>query len=357
MQIDISPKTELWLKEGLISLAILAGFFIIAKLVKYFLAKWVYRITKHTETELDDKIVEAARGPVFFIILLSGLYLALDNLPFPLKIKTISDGIIYIFGVGVGLLLAYRVVNVFLEWYTQSITKKTESQLGKEFLPLIEKIVFIFIFLTGLIIVLKHFNYDILSLITALGVTSLAIGLAAKDTLANMISGFTLMLDRPFRVGDRVQLASGEIGDVVEIGLRSTRIKTLDSNVLVVPNTELVNTKVINQCYPDKTIRGRIKIGIAYRSDIDKAKQVMLDIARSHKQVLKEPVPFVLFTEFGDSALILLMFYWVYNCFDLFVIQDEINSQIKKRFEQEGIEIPYPVRTVYVKEDRLKVKG
>ena len=213
---------------------------------------------------------------------------------------------------------------------------------------IIEKIVFIFIFLTGLIIVLKHFNYDILSLVTALGVTSLAIGLAAKDTLANMISGFTLMLDRPFRVGDRVQLASGEIGDVVEIGLRSTRIKTLDSNVLVVPNTELVNTKVINQCYPDKTIRGRIKIGIAYRSDIDKAKQVMLDIARFHKQVLKEPVPFVQFTEFGDSALILLMFYWVYNCFDLFVIQDEINSQIKKRFEQEGIEIPYPVRTVYV---------
>ncbi|HCY19418.1 MAG TPA: hypothetical protein DHU69_06640 [Deltaproteobacteria bacterium] len=133
MQIDISPKTELWLKEGLISLAILAGFFIIAKLVKYFLAKWVYRITKHTETELDDKIVETARGPVYYIILLSGLYLGLDNLPLTLKIKTIGDGIIYIFGVGVGLLLAYRVVNVFLEWYTQSVTKKTESQLEKNF--------------------------------------------------------------------------------------------------------------------------------------------------------------------------------------------------------------------------------
>ena len=133
MQIDIIPKTELWLKEGLISLAILAGFFIIAKLVKYFLAKWVYRITKHTETELDDKIVETARGPVYYIILLSGLYLGLDNLPLTLKIKTIGDGIIYIFGVGVGLLLAYRVVNVFLEWYTQSVTKKTESQLEKNF--------------------------------------------------------------------------------------------------------------------------------------------------------------------------------------------------------------------------------
>ncbi len=353
MQIDISKDTELWLKESLISLAILVGFWLAAKVVQYSFARWVSVFTKHTETELDDKIVEAAKGPIYYIIILSGAYLAISNLPLPQRLKAIGDGIVYVLGVGIGVIMVYRVVNVFLEWYTHNVTKKTDSQLEKEFLPLIEKLVFIFIFITGLIIVLKHFNYDILSLVTALGVTSLAIGLAAKDTLANMISGFTLMLDRPFRVGDRVQLTSGEIGDVLEIGLRSTKIKTMESNVLIVPNTELVNTKVINQCYPDKTIRGRVKIGIAYNSDMDKAKKVILDIAMSHARVLKIPAPMVLFTEFGDSTLILQMLYWVENCFDLFPIQDEINSQIKKRFEQEGIEIPYPTRTVYVKEGKL----
>src|SRR3990170_7935615 len=109
--------------------------------------------------------------------------------------------------------------------------KKDREPTGKEFLPLIEKLIFIFIFITGLIIVLKHFDYDILSLVTALGVTSLAIGLAAKDTLANMISGFTLMIDRPFRIGDRIQLASGQWGDVVDIGLRSTKMQTGDNTL------------------------------------------------------------------------------------------------------------------------------
>lgn len=353
MQIDISPKTELWLKESLISLAILGGFWLAAKFIQYSLARWVSVFTKHTETELDDKIVEAVKRPTYYIILLSGIYLAISNLPLPPKVKAIGDGIVYVLGVGIAVMMVYRIVNVFLEWYTHNITKKTDSQLEKEFLPLIEKLIFIFIFITGLIIVLKHFDYDILSLVTALGVTSLAIGLAAKDTLANMISGFTLMIDRPFRVGDRVQLVSGEVGDVVEIGLRSTKIKTMDSNALVVPNTELVNTKVINQCYPDKTIRGRVKVGIACDSDVDKAKKIMLDIAAYNKKVLNNPAPIVLFTEFGDSALILQMFYWIENCFDLFIIQDEINSQLKKMFEQEGIEIAYPVKTIYVKEGKL----
>lgn len=352
MNLDITPKTELWLKESLISLAILAGFYLAAKFVRYFLLNLVLKFTKHTETELDDKLVEGAKGPVYYIIILAGFSLAIENLPLAQRLKSIGDGIVYVLGVGVAVFMVNRIVDALLEWYARNAARKTESQIEKEFLPLIEKVIFIFILITGLIIVLKHFDYDILSLVTALGVTSLAIGLAAKDTLANMISGFTLMLDRPFRVGDRVQLVSGEIGDVAEIELRSTRIKTLDGNVLVVPNTELVNTKVTNQCYPDKTMRCRVRVGIAYKSDIDKAKAVMLELANSHEHVVKSPAPQVLFTEFGESALILQMFFYVHDCFDQFIIQDEINVGIKKRFDAEGIEVPYPARTVYLKEGK-----
>ncbi|MDP2681735.1 MAG: mechanosensitive ion channel [Deltaproteobacteria bacterium] len=352
MGININKNTELWLKEGLISLAILLGFWVFAKFARYFFARWVSVFTKHTETELDDKIVEAVKGPILYIILLFGFSLALDNLPLHAKLKSIGDGIVFVLGVAIALFMAYKVVNVILEWYTHNAQKKTESQLEKEFLPLIEKIVFIFIFITGLIIVLKHFNYDVLSLITALGVTSFAIGLAAKDTLANMISGFTLMIDRPFRVGDRVKLSTGDIGDVAEIGLRSTKIKTMDSNMLIVPNTELVNTKVINQCYPDKLMRGLIKVGIAYGSDVEKAKNIMLDAARENPLVVREPAPLALFLEFGDSSLNLQMFFWTPDCFQIGIALDQINTEIKKRFEKEDIEIPYPVRTVYLKNER-----
>ena len=115
----------------------------------------------------------------------------------------------------------------YLNGTSESLPKRLIRAVEKDFLPLIEKISTIFIFLIGIIVVLKHFNYDVLSLVTALGIGSLAIGLAAKDTLANMISGFTIMVDRPFRVGDRIQLSSGEVGDVLEIGLRSTKIKDI----------------------------------------------------------------------------------------------------------------------------------
>jgi MscS family membrane protein len=352
MDINISKNTGLWLKEGLISLAILLAFWVFAKFVKYFFARWVSVFTKHTETELDDKIVEAVKGPICYIILLFGSSLALDNLPLHAKLKSMGDGIVFVLGVTIAVFMIYRVVNVLIEWYANNVQKKTESQLEKEFLPLIEKVVFIFIFITGMISVLKHFNYDVMSLVAALGVTSLAIGLAAKDSLANMISGFTLMIDRPFRVGDRVKLSTGDIGDVAEIGLRSTKIKTMDSNMLIAPNTELVNTKVINQCYPDKLMRGQIQVGIAYGSDVEKAKNIMLDAARSNPLVVREPAPVALFLEFGDFSLNLKMFFWIEDCFKIGIALDHINTEIKNRFEKDGIEIPFPVRTVHLKNER-----
>lgn len=341
---------ELWLKMGIISLIILVGFWLLARFTRYFIGHWVMRLTRHTETELDDRLISAVKGPIYYIILLAGLYLAIDNLPLPLRVRSIADGIVYIGGVVVALFMVNRVIDVLLEWYTHNITLKTDSQIEKEFLPIIEKLIFIFVFITGLIIVLKHFNYDVLSLVTALGVTSLAIGLAAKDTLANMISGFTLMLDRPFRVGDRVQLSGGEVGDVVEIGLRSTRIKTLDSNLLIVPNTELVNTKVINQFYPNSTMRGMVKVGIGYGSDVEKAKAIMMEVAKLHPKVLKDPPPTALFLGFGESSIDIEVLFYIENCIEMGMVVDQINTEIKKRFEEEGIEIPYPVRTVYVKQ-------
>lgn len=348
MNIKINENLKLWGEDIVYAILILAGFWFLARFVRYFFARWVSRFTRHTETELDDKIIEAVKSPIYYIILLFGISLAISVLSLPPKVISVSDGIVYIIGVCIGVYITYRIVGVFLAWYTRNVALKTDSQIEREFLPLIEKVIFVFILITGLIVVLKHFNYDILSLVTALGVASMAIGLAAKDTLANMISGFTLMLDRPFRVGDRIQLAGGEAGDVMEIGLRCTRIRTMESNMLVVPNTELVNTKVINQCFPDNVMRAKAKVGIAYNSDIEKAKKIMIEIANNHPKVVKFPPPIALFTEFADSCLIIQMFYWVDNWFEVGIVQDEINCKIKKRFEEEGIEIPFPIRTVYL---------
>jgi MscS family membrane protein len=342
---------DLLLKNILLALVIAALSWAAARLSQYILTKWVSKFTAFTRTALDDTLINTVKGPVYYIILLLGLRFASGTLSLPAQIQKIINGAVYIIGVFIAILVIYRVTNLLLKWYIRKLAKKTDKAVEKDFLPLIEKISTLFIFLVGIIIILNHFHYDVLSLITALGIGSLAIGLAAKDTLANMISGFTIMVDRPFRVGDRIQLSSGEIGDVLQIGLRSTQIKTFDHTAIIVPNTELANMKLINLAYPDNLLKGRIDIGIAYGSDVEKAKKIMVDAALSLDYVLKDPEPIVYFDEFGDSALLLFMRFWVREYLDRIAAKDAINMLIKKRFEEEGIEIPFPIRTVYMKRE------
>jgi small-conductance mechanosensitive channel len=212
--------------------------------------------------------------------------------------------------------------------------------------PMIEKVTMLFIIGGALMVVLKHFNYDILSLVTALGIGSLAIGMAAKDTLAHVISGFTLMLDRPFRIGDRIQLIGGQVGDVQDIGLRSTKIKTLDNQLLIIPNSDLCNTMLTNQAFPDQRIKGRVNVGVSYGSDAEQVKALLVTIALEIEGVLQEPVPEAFFVSFGESALNMSLFFWVDEYANLFATTDKINSRILGRFREQGIEIPFPIRTI-----------
>ena len=335
-----------WTEALFISFLILLVFWAIGRSSEYTLENWLSALAKRTPTDLDDRIIVRAKKPIHHFIFFTGLYLATSRLPLKGTLNTVVDGSVFIAGVFIAAFLVYSIMDEIFRWYAEGVAKETESQLDDEFLPLIEKVAAIFIFIMALVAILKHFNQDIYLLVTVLGVGSLAIGLAAKDTLANMISGFTLMVDRPFRPGDRVELNSGEIGDVMDIGIRSTKIRTFFNTILVVPNSDLVNSRVINHSYPDAKVSGRIEVGVAYGTDIDKTKQVMIDAAFAVDEVLKDPEPKVYFTSFGDCSLNMLMAYWVDSYSIRFATQDKINMEINSRFEKEGIEIPFPIRTV-----------
>lgn len=338
-----------WLQHSLNSIGIVVISWVIARMVLYALTHWASKIASFTESDLDDKILEASKKPIYYILILIGLYVAISRLPMSEKAKGIADGIVFVLGVGVAIFLALRVVDALIEWYATEIASKTESTVDDQLIPLVEKVVNIFIFVMGLITILKHFGYDVLSLLTALGVGSLAIGLAAKETLTNMLSGFTIMVDRPFTIGDRIELTGGQVGDVLDIGLRSTKIMTLEQNVLVVPNTELVNTKVVNLSNPTPKIKNKMTVGVAYGCDVEKAKRVMKECALSVPSVLKEPAPDVFLNKLGDFSLELLLVYTIEKFGDKVPSQDAINILILKKFKEEGIEIPFPTRVVYTK--------
>jgi small-conductance mechanosensitive channel len=186
------------------------------------------------------------------------------------------------------------------------------------------------------------------SLIVSLGVGSLAIALAAQDTLANMIAGFVIMIDRPYRVGDRIQLPSGEVGDVAEIGLRSTRVLNFDNNFLVVPNAEMVKSKIVNYSYPQESIRAFVDVGVEYGTDIDKAKQTLLNLASNHSYVLKDPAPEVFLIDFGQSAVILRLNMRTDDFKKKWPVETSIREQIYKAFANADIKIPLPQQVVHL---------
>lgn len=334
-----------------IAVLIVTAFWALSRFVRYLLIHWGSRIVRFSKTDLDDRILIRVTPPVGLLVLFVGVYLASKSLPLPEKMQRITTGAVFITNVVLFANIAYRSVDELLSWYARRVEERTGSGMGNQVLPLVRKVSTIFLVCAALIVILKHFNYDILSLVTALGIGSLAIGLAAKDTLANMISGFTLMIDRPFRIGDRIQLMSGKSGDVVDIGLRSTRILTPENTLLIIPNAELCNSTVHNMAFPDPRSQGKITVGVAYGSDVDVVKKLLLEATQGDPDLLADPAPSAYFLAFGDNALMMTLVFWVTDYTKLFAVTDNLNVRILSCFERNGIRIPYPTQRILLERE------
>jgi MscS family membrane protein len=188
------------------------------------------------------------------------------------------------------------------------------------------------------------------------GVAGIAIGFAAKDTLSNLIAGILLIIDRPFEVGDRIEIwsapkNSATWGDVIDIGLRATKIRTTDNIVIVIPNNEIMKRDIINYTTITDEIRVRIPIGIAYDADVKKAKEIIKNISLELDWVMHDPAPKVVVRSFGDSAVNLQARVWIKEPRKRIDTISYITDRVKEVFEQEGIEIPFPKRDIYIKRE------
>ena len=327
---------------------------IVAFVIRYIWKNLLFKIAKKTPTDLDILIIEQTTYPVYFFIVAIGFYTFFNNFALAsgtmdnIFVKGLSE-ILYIFLIFSISFITYAVIKTFCDWYLREIAHKTESQFDDQFIPLFSKLIKIIIFFIATTIILSHLKVNISGFIATAGVASLAVAFAAQETLANLISGFMIMIDKPFRPGDRIEIDSGLMGDVYEIGLRTTKILSFDNNLLIIPNNEIAKSRITNHSYPDVKVKIRQTIGVSYGSDLYKVKQSIIDICSSHPEVLKNPPPGVYFANFGESMLDLLMICWVNDYKEKFRITDELNMEIKKKFEEQGIEIPFPQRDIHIK--------
>jgi small-conductance mechanosensitive channel len=331
------------LGTALVLLAAWAAAQIYLVLIDRVFKRWAGR----TRTTLDDRVVPIIRRPGYLLILLIGVYAALHRYRF--RLLAVLDGVIFVIAV---ILVVYALIKVFaavLIWYGEKVSREKEGEtVARELLPLTDKIVNILLVVFGLVIVFDHFAIDIKSFVFTLGIGSLGVGLALQDTLANIFGGFTIMADRRFRIGDRIRLQSGEAGDVQAIGLRNTTVLTPDGNLLIIPNALMVKTIVTNYSFPDDRALVAIDVGVAFGSDIEKAKQLMVEAAGVHPAVLASPKPAALFTSFAASALQLRLVCYARSFRDVGDVTDAVNTAIREKFRAAAIVVPLPSQSIHL---------
>ena len=214
------------------------------------------------------------------------------------------------------------------------------------------------IILIGLLITLDSLSISISPLLTTLGIGGLAVALAFKDTLANFFAGLYILADEPVREGDYIKLEGGPEGYVVEVGWRSTRIRTLPNNIVVIPNSKVSESIITNYFLPERRISLLLDVGVSYQSDSRKVEEILLQVAKQAASevegLLAEPAPFVRFIPgFGESSLNFTLICQVREFVDQYFVQHELRHRILARFKKEGIQIPFPQRTVYLRKEEV----
>ncbi len=347
------------LYHAIVALVIVVVFYSISAFVKRVLTWFGKKIFERTETVLDDLMLDVVRKSVRSLMVIVGLHIALREVRKAITANDVTlqqvveyaDSILYVALVVVLLRIVLGCIRVLIDWYLGQLAADGAVHLKMTLGPLTSKVVNILIGMVAFIIVLDHFGVNIGSLLVSLGVGSLAVALAAQDTLANMIAGFVILVDRPFRVGDRIELSTGQVGDVRQIGLRSTQLLNFDNNVIVIPNGELIKGRIVNFSYPAEPVRVLMRFELAHGTDPDKVRRTLISLAHQHQDVLKEPGPVVVLSALSDVSM---QFTFICRA-SSFTKQADVEVQLREQaylaFQREGISFAVPQRIVHMKTD------
>ena len=346
----IAPVTEVFSEQPWIQgIAIFLATFMTASLLTWIIFKVLHKITSKTKTYLDDKLLKIARAPIYYSLVITGFSTAIKVMPLSDKL---TQMLIYGFktiGVLVWTIALIRFSKIVLKQLAW-LSKKGRF-IQPQTLPLFDNLVRVVIIGLAIYITFRIWGIDMTAWLASAGIVGIAVGFAAKDTLANLFSGVFILADTPYKIGDYVVLDEGRRGKVTHIGIRSTRFLTRDDVEITVPNSIVGNSKIINQTGgPHTKFRLRVKIGLAYGSDIEEAREILVDIAKETEEVCKSPEPRIRFRTFGESSLDHELLCWVNDPELRGRVTDRLNLTIYNRFREEGIEIPYAKRDVYIKE-------
>lgn len=329
------------------ALEIVAFSAVAAKGVDLLISRLLLRLARRSNTDLDDRLVKLLHRPVFVSVLLVGLYIALKTLGPSPGVDQVLVAVIQTVAVLIWTVAGFKLTSTTLEGLSRLSDRVTWIEART--LPLFDNLSKIVVFALATYCFLIAWELDLSPWLASAGIMGIAVGFAAKDSLANLFGGLFVIMDAPYKLGDFINLDSGERGQVVKIGLRSTRLLTRDDVEITLPNAHIANAKVVNESGgPYRKTRVVISVSVAYGSDVDQVSAVLHEAARSVENVVLEPEPLVRFVEMGDSALIFRVKAWIDEPAQRGMCIDGLNTAIYKMLGEAGIEIPFPQRVVHM---------
>ena len=299
------------------------------------------RLVNKTKTSLDDQMLALLHRPIFYSVLLIGFIFSIKTASLPDYIEFTFIGICKTITIVIWFFVAPKILLISMEW----ASKKTKSPLlQKNTVPLFNNLGKIAIGIMGTYFIFLSWEININGILASAGVLGVVLGLAAKDTVSNFFAGIFLLADAPFKEGDYILLETGERGFVKQMGLRSTRFMTRDDIEIIIPNSVIATSKIVNESGgPEEIERVRITLLVSYSSDIDEVKKILVEIAKHNENVLDKPEPRVRLREFAENGLRLQLLFWILKPEIRGKTVDIINTEIYKKFNEKNIVIPYPV--------------
>jgi small-conductance mechanosensitive channel len=329
------------------------GASLVLVLLGYLLGTWLirrplHRLVQRTSTEFDDEALATLGPQLRWLVVLFLLGFATQRLQFvSSEVKSFLADTYFVLGLAITLHIAWRFIDLADDWYRSRFDKQGRLAQLEPVLTLMVRLGRVVVGALGITILLSHFGINVTAFAAALGLGGLAISLAARDTIADAIAGFIILVDRPFRIGDRIEIEQlGTWGDVVDIGLRTTRIRTRDNRMVIVPNSIIGSNQVINYTYPDPEYRIQTHVGVAYGTNIEAARQVMIRAVRHVAGVLPDKPVDALYIEMGNSAMIFRVRWWIESYIDTRRMFDRVHTALQEALDEAGIESPYPIQEV-----------
>ena len=345
-------ENELWgntIENWGISILIILGAIIIVKLLSLLGKKVIKPFVTGTDNHLDDVIFYSLEAPVKFAIILLGIWIAIHRLVYPDSFVKVVDNA---YSILIVLDITWFFGRLFSSLLQVYWGKQSNGQANK-MMPIIKRTILVIVWLIGIVMALSNVGVNISALLGTLGIGGIAFALAAQDTVKNVFGAFTILTDKPFSIGDTIRVDSYE-GTVVDVGVRSTKIMNYDKRIITFPNYKITDTSIVN-ISSEPMRRVVLNLGLTYDTTSEKMKEaleLLKSIPKRVENVSSNPSDIVaVFTEYSDSALVIMYIYFIEKQGDILGVTSYMNMEILAAFNKAGLNLAFPTRTVYIQKD------